>query len=134
LTLFKYEDQGVATLEDGLYTLEGNLADAAMTDRLVRFVRATVQGWRRAVADQKEAVDIVLDNDVTGAQTLVHQTFMMKEVAKLVGDDPATIGYLEPAAFERTVDVLLSAVATPVISRRPDGGWTHAVWDRLSTD
>ena len=134
LTLFKYEDQGVATLEDGLYTLDGNLADPYMADRLTRFVGATVKGWQRAIANQKEAVEIVLDNDVTGAQTVDHQTFMMQEVAKLVGADTAKIGYLDPAAFERTVDVLLSADSTPVISRRPAGAWTHTIWNRLATE
>src|SRR5206468_11114206 len=32
LTTFKYEDQGVATLEDGLYTLEKSLKDPAMVE------------------------------------------------------------------------------------------------------
>ncbi len=33
LITFKYEDQGVATLEDGLYVLEENLSDEAFVDR-----------------------------------------------------------------------------------------------------
>ena len=37
--------QGVATLEDGLYTLEQNLQDPAMVDKLARFVRASMKGW-----------------------------------------------------------------------------------------
>ncbi|WP_372993890.1 ABC transporter substrate-binding protein, partial [Sulfitobacter sp.] len=45
LTVFKYEDQGVATLEDGLYALEENLADPAFEDKMVRFVRASMKGW-----------------------------------------------------------------------------------------
>jgi NitT/TauT family transport system substrate-binding protein len=55
---------------------------------------------------------------------------MLGEVAKLVANDRHGLGYLEPAAYERTVDVLLSAAANPVIRRRPEGAWTHAVWDR----
>jgi NitT/TauT family transport system substrate-binding protein len=31
---FKYEDQGVATLEDGLYVLEENLEDPAFVDKM----------------------------------------------------------------------------------------------------
>ena len=38
LIVFKYEDQGVATLEDGLYVLQSKLADPALTDKLARFV------------------------------------------------------------------------------------------------
>jgi len=37
LVTFNYEDQGVATLEDGLYTLDRSLADAMTTDRPVHF-------------------------------------------------------------------------------------------------
>src|SRR5204862_372962 len=40
LRVFRYEDEGVATLEDGLYALEPRLADPAMVDRLARFLRA----------------------------------------------------------------------------------------------
>src|SRR5690606_36243994 len=41
LVTFKYEDQGVATLEDGFYALESTLEDPEMRDRLARFVRAS---------------------------------------------------------------------------------------------
>ncbi|MGL5008978.1 MAG: ABC transporter substrate-binding protein, partial [Paracoccaceae bacterium] len=83
LVTFKYEDQGVATLEDGLYVLEENLADPAFEDKMVRFVRASMQGWKYAEANPDEAAMIVLENDETGAQTEEHQKRMMGEVAKL---------------------------------------------------
>ena len=83
LVTFKYEDQGVATLEDGLYTLQATLDDPAMQDRLVRFVRASMKGWKYAEENPEEAAGIVLDNDETGAQTEAHQVRMMQEVAKL---------------------------------------------------
>ena len=40
LTVFKYEDEGVATLEDGLYVLEDKLADPAFVETMAKFVRA----------------------------------------------------------------------------------------------
>ena len=46
LVTFKYENQGVATLEDGIYVLEDNLNDPAFADKMVRFVRASMKGWR----------------------------------------------------------------------------------------
>src|SRR3546814_4859853 len=55
LIVFKYEDQGVATLEDGLYTTEANIADPAMADKLARFVRASIKGWDYAKAHPDEA-------------------------------------------------------------------------------
>ena len=36
LVVFNYEDQGVATLEDGLYALEAKLKDPAFVDKLAR--------------------------------------------------------------------------------------------------
>ena len=130
LTVFKYEDQGVATLEDGLYTTEKNLKDQAMVDKLARFVKASMKGWEYAGAHPDEAAQIVLDNDATGAQTEEHQKSMMSEVAKLLGtDDPHGIGYLEPAAYDRTVKVLLSGGSDPVISKAPTGAWTHDIFD-----
>ncbi|MFQ3304634.1 MAG: NitT/TauT family transport system substrate-binding protein, partial [Oceanospirillaceae bacterium] len=80
---FKYETQGVATLEDGLYVLEENLADAAFVDKMARFVRASMKGWEWARANPDAAADIVLENDETGAQTEEHQRRMMAEVNKL---------------------------------------------------
>ena len=66
LTVFKYEDEGVATLEDGLYVLEENLKDAAFKDKMVRFVRASMKGWKYAEANPKEAASIILDNELIG--------------------------------------------------------------------
>ena len=44
LVTFKYEDQGVATLEDGIYVLEENLEDPVFVDKMVRFVRGLHEG------------------------------------------------------------------------------------------
>ena len=129
LLVFKYEDQGVATLEDGFYTTEAKLKDPAMVAKLARFVRATAKGWDYAVKNQPEAVKIVLANDATGAQKAAHQTRMMGEVAKLVADQPKGIGYLDPADFERTVGILLGGKSDPVITKKPAGAWTHQVID-----
>ena len=130
LVVFKYENEGVATLEDVLYTLEKNLKDPAMVDNLARFVKASMKGWDWAVANQAEAVQIVLDNDATGAQTEKHQTQMLSEIAKLVGSNPKGTGWLDPAAYDRTVKVLLSGKSAPVITKAPQGAWTHDVFDK----
>ncbi|MEM8578112.1 MAG: ABC transporter substrate-binding protein [Pseudomonadota bacterium] len=126
LTVFKYEDQGVATLEDGLYVLEENLEDPAFVDKMTRFVRASMKGWKYAEENPDEAAMIVLDNDATGAQTEKHQKRMMGEVAKLTA---GSNGALVEADFERTVDSLLAGGSDPVITTRPMGAWTHVVTD-----
>jgi len=85
LVTFKYEDQGVATLEDGIYALEENLEDPVFVDKMVRFVRASMKGWKYAEENVEEAAGIVLDNDETGAQTEAAQVRMMNEIAKPEG-------------------------------------------------
>ncbi|WP_428544910.1 ABC transporter substrate-binding protein [Profundibacter sp.] len=126
LVTFKYEDQGVATLEDGLYVLEDKLSDPAEVDKLARFVRASMKGWKWAEENPTEAAMIVLEADETGAQTEKHQVRMMGEVAKLTA---GTNGELDPADYQRTVDTLMGGGSDPVISKAPEGAWTHVVTD-----
>ena len=127
LVTFKYEDQGVATLEDGIYALEDNLKDPAFADKMVRFVRASMKGWKYAEANPSEAANIVLDNDESGAQTEAHQLRMMGEIAKLTAGSNGT---LDPADYERTVATLMAGGSDPVITAKPSGAWTHAITDK----
>jgi NitT/TauT family transport system substrate-binding protein len=126
LVVFKYEDQGVATLEDGMYVLGENLKDAAFKDKMVRFVRESMKGWKWAEANPDDAAMIVLDNDASGAQTEEHQKRMMGEIAKLTA---GSNGALDPVDFQRTVDSLMSGGSDPVITKQPEGAWTHEITD-----
>ena len=127
LVVFKYEDQGVATMEDGLYALEAKLADPKFAATMAKFVKASMKGWEYARANPAEAVKIVLANDPTGAQTEKHQTRMLGEINKLT---EGSNGALVPADYERTVKTLLGGGGeTPVISKPPTGAWTHAITD-----
>ncbi|MBN2630349.1 MAG: ABC transporter substrate-binding protein [Rhodobacteraceae bacterium] len=124
---FKYQDQGVATMEDGLYVLEDSLKDPAFEEKMVKFVRASMKGWKYAEANPDEAAMIVLENDETGAQTETHQKRMMSEVARLTA---GSNGALDPADYDRTVASLLSPGSDPVISKAPEGAWTHQITDK----
>jgi len=131
LVVYKYEDQGVSTLEDGLYVLEKNLRKKAFVSKMARFLKASIKGWKYAGDHPDEAADIVLENDDTGAQTEKHQRRMMREISKLVGNQPQGIGYLIPADYRRTVDVLMSSDSDPVISKKPKGAWSHIIWNAM---
>uniref|UniRef100_UPI0040471FAF ABC transporter substrate-binding protein n=1 Tax=Yoonia sp. TaxID=2212373 RepID=UPI0040471FAF len=126
LVTFKYEEQGVATLEDGIYALEQNLEDPVFVDKMVRFVRASMKGWKWAEENPEAAAMIVLDNDETGAQTEAAQVRMMGEVAKLTA---GSNGALDEADYQRTVDTLLAGGSDPVISAAPVGAWTSVITD-----
>ena len=127
LITFKYEDEGVATLEDGIYVLEDKLKDEAFQDKMVRFVRASMKGWKYAEKNPDEAADIVLENDASGAQTEKHQKRMMGEIAKLTA---GSNGALAEADYKRTVATLLSAGSDPVITKEPTGAWTSMITDK----
>jgi len=126
LVVFKYEDQGVATLEDGLYVMEDKLKDPAFVSTMAKFVKASMKGWGDARSNPDEAVKTVLDNDTTGSQTEGHQKTMMGEINKLTeGSD----GSLDEAAYKRTVETLMKGGSDPVITKAPEGAFSHAVTD-----
>jgi NitT/TauT family transport system substrate-binding protein len=85
-------------------------------------------GWDWAKKNDKEAAKIVIAADTTGAQTLHHQEQMMGEIAKLLGNDN---GKLDVKDADRTVAELLSGGSDPVITKKPEGAWTHAVYDAM---
>ena len=125
LVVFPYDEQGVSTLEDGLYVLEENLSDPAFVDKAARFLRASMKGWEWASNNSDAAADIVLENDMSGAQTEKHQRRMMGEVNKLTANG----GKLNVDDYQRTVDTLLGSDSDPVINGEPVGASTHKVWD-----
>jgi NitT/TauT family transport system substrate-binding protein len=95
-----------------------------MVDKLARFVRASMKGWKYAEENVEEAADIVLENDQTGAQTEKHQTRMMGEIAKLTeGSD----GRLDEAAFDRSAEITMEG---GMITKAPEGAWTHDITDK----
>jgi NitT/TauT family transport system substrate-binding protein len=134
LVVYKYEDQGVATLEDGLYVLEKNLSNSAFVNKMARFLRASIKGWGFAAKNPDAAADIVLENDDTGAQTEKHQRRMMREINKLIVgfySKGQGVGYLKPSDYERTVNVLMASDSDPVITKKPRGAWSHKIWDAM---
>jgi len=127
LVNFNYTTEGVATLEDGLYVLEEKLASPAFVDTMAKFVRASMKGWKYAEENPDEAAMIVLENDETGAQTEAHQKRMMGEIAKLTA---GSNGALDEADYQHTVDALMAGGSDAVITKAPEGAWTHAVTDK----
>jgi NitT/TauT family transport system substrate-binding protein len=118
LIVFNYTKLGVNLLEDGLYVNEEKLKDPAFKEKMVKFVRASMKGWKYAVEHPDEAAGIVVDN---GGQDEAHQKRMAGEVAKLIGD-----GKLDKALYDRTEKALLEQ---KIINKEPKGAYTHAITD-----
>jgi NitT/TauT family transport system substrate-binding protein len=115
-------DIDAAIMEDLVFTRPevlrmANFKGSGMSGREVaeRFLRASVRGWEYAVANQEEAVEIVLrhcgDTCAGSGSTsspLIHQTWQMARVAELVKPTADTaVGAIDRAAFERSVELLV---------------------------
>ena len=50
----------------------------------------------------------------------------MGEIAKLTA---GSNGSLDPDDYERTVATLMAGGSDPVITKMPEGAWTHAITD-----
>ncbi|TWF54851.1 ABC transporter substrate-binding protein [Neorhizobium alkalisoli] len=120
LTVFNYTALGNDLLEDGLYVLDTKLKDEKFKADMVKFVRASMKGWKYAMEHPDEAAEIVMDN---GGQDENHQKRMMGEVAKLIGNGS---GKLDMATYDRTVKALLDQ---KIITKNPEGAYTTAITD-----
>lgn len=134
LVTFFYQDQGVASLEDGLYVLAPNLRDKAFVAKMAKFLKASFKGWNDAVKNPEEAAKIVVANDTSGSASLAVQKRQMENVAKLISNaNTPKIGYLDPAAYERTIKVLMAGGSDPVIKKDPGkAAMTHMVWEQAA--
>ena len=130
LITFFFADNGVATLEDGLYALNSKLGDAAFADRLARFVAGSIKGWQYAVDHIDEAAKIIVDADPAGVADLAVQKRQLGEIKKLIAPPAEGMGWLDPVAFDQSVAVLLSGTVDPVISKAPTNAWTHDIFDK----
>ncbi len=116
--VFPFAEAGAATLEDGLYALQQSLGESVLRERLARFLRASLDGWRYALDHPGEAARML-------PQPGEEKRF--GEVDRLIGGGPA-LGYLDAAAYERNVALLLALKSHPVITKTPVGAWTHQIW------
>lgn len=115
-------DIDAALLEDLIFTTPEllNTADfkgSGVSGREVaeRFLRATIRGWEYAVANQEEAVGIVLEScgdTCAGSGSTqspqIHQTWQMARVAELVmPEEDTSVGAMNEEGFDRSVELLV---------------------------
>jgi NitT/TauT family transport system substrate-binding protein len=132
LNVINMNDEGVAMLEDCLFV---NSEWASKNkDLLVRFLRASIKGWKDACADPEAAGKTVYDVDKS--VSLDHQVYMAKEVAKLAspeGFDSSKIGYMDMNAIKQTGDFLKlynpDLAKTPVVDETT---FTSKYWDEAT--
>lgn len=132
LNVINMNDEGVAMMEDCLFV---NSEWASKNeDLIVRFLRASIKGWKEACADPEAAGKTVYDVDKS--VSLEHQVYMAKEVAKLVspeGFDSSKIGQIDMKAIKQTGDFLKlynpDLAKTPVVDETT---FTAKYWDKAT--
>ncbi len=96
-------DEGVAMMEDCLFVSKEWLKDSKNEDKLVRFLRASLKGWKTACDDTNAAASIVM---AAGSSiSLEHQQFMAAQVKKLVDPEEAAIGSFNAAKLSQTLEL-----------------------------
>ncbi len=102
--VISYEAEGVGMLQDAIWASGERLAsEPAYKDQAIRFVAASMQGWAYCRDNIESCRDIVVASGSTlGAS---HQLWQMNEVNKLIWPAPQGIGFIDQAAWDRTVEI-----------------------------
>jgi NitT/TauT family transport system substrate-binding protein len=128
--VISYEEIGVGMLQDAIWADAARLADdAEYKDAATRFVAGSMQGWAYCRDNVEECRDIVVASGSTlGAS---HQLWQMNEVNKLIWPSPDGIGYIDQAAWDRTVEISQNTPnlegATVLTAPPTDGAFTNEI-------
>jgi NitT/TauT family transport system substrate-binding protein len=128
--VISYEEIGVGMLQDAIWADAARLADdAAYKDQATRFVAASIQGWVYCRDNPEACRDIVVAAGSTlGAS---HQLWQTNEVNKLIWPSPDGIGYIDQAAWDRTVEISQNTPnldgATVLTAPPTDGAYTNEI-------
>jgi NitT/TauT family transport system substrate-binding protein len=117
LNIIDFNEEGTAMLQDGIFTTETFLADAANQDIAERFLRASFKGWMFCRDNVETCVDYVLEQGP--ALPRGHQTWMMNEINRLIWPSTAGIGQMDPALFDQTAAI---AQEYGIIANPPGAG------------
>jgi len=128
--VISYEEVGVGMLQDAIWADAERLEnDEAYRDIATRFVAASMQGWVYCRDNPEACADIVLAAGPTlGAS---HQLWQMNEVNKLIWPSSNGIGYIDQAAWDRTVEISQNTPnlegATVLTAPPTDGAYTNEI-------
>lgn len=124
--LFSYEDVGTATLEDGVYARAADLKDPDKVQRIAHFLAGAKAGWQSAATEARKAAEFLADimpRPAPDLATLLRSIWAANDLVE-VNDVP--FGHLDPAAYDRTVTVLLTGAPDPTLKTAPLGATSDA--------
>jgi NitT/TauT family transport system substrate-binding protein len=117
LNVISFNDVGTGMLQDAIFAREAYLAKPGNEDIAAKFLAASLKGWIYCRDNSQACVDIVLKNGSTlGAS---HQAWQMNEINALIWPSPNSIGTLDSAAWDQTVEI---ATTYKVLKSQPTEG------------
>jgi NitT/TauT family transport system substrate-binding protein len=123
--MVKFSDEGFGMLEDGIYVKESSLDNDVFRRKLTRFVSATARGWKQAREHPNEALSLTMAK--SPGLDLLRQRRMLNSILNLIPADK-TFGVLDPAEFQRSVNIFAEHAQDPIsIRRAAKGAWTHQI-------
>ena len=129
-SVISYEEVGVGMLQDAIWADAEKLeSDEAYRDIAERFVAASIEGWAFCRDNVEACRDIVVAKGSTlGAS---HQLWQMNEVNKLIWPSANGVGYIDQAAWDRTVEISQNTPnldgATVLTDAPSEGAFTNDV-------
>ncbi len=108
LNVISYEEEGVGMLQDAIWTDSTKLEDEAFVDITERFLAASIEGWAYCRDNAEACAELVVaEGSQLGAS---HQLWQMNEVNKLIWPAENGVGFIDEAAWERTVEIAQNTV------------------------
>ncbi len=122
LNIFKMASPQVGTgmLEDDLFTTGKWLSSAANQATLVKFLKASFQGWAYCRDNQASCLSSVLKNGPTLGRG--HQTWQLNEINALIWPNASGIGLVPASAVSQTANI---AKTYGVIKKAPSGATNY---------
>jgi NitT/TauT family transport system substrate-binding protein len=128
LVTYAYEDLGLGVLEDGLYARAGDLADPTRIDLFARFLAAAGRGWQAARDDSAGTLKMLaaLPENAKLDGMVLRQALTAVNAA--VGAEDSLVGQLDLAAYDRSVNLLLTGAPEPVLTAAPDSAVSDVIF------
>ena len=104
LNVVSYEEEGVGMLQDAIWADGERLAnDPAYKEMATAFVKASLKGWVYCRDNPEACRDIVVAQGSKLGTS--HQLWQMNEVNGLIWPAANGVGYIDSAAWDRTVEI-----------------------------
>ncbi|MGS2717457.1 diguanylate cyclase [Eionea flava] len=102
---------GIDFYGDMLFVSEAEML--AHPDRAIRFLNSSIKGWRYALENSEEIIQLILTK-YSSKKSADHLRFEAQEIKKIIRPDLIEIGHLNKKRFERLADIYRAEKLTDI--------------------